>query len=522
MTPVRLPGRLLAAEVPVPSGVAVSTTLADLVAQLEGARLVGANPSDPSSVVLSDATHDSRQAVVGTLFCAMVGAQTDGHAHAADAIARGASALLVERELDVPVPQVKVPDSRVATGPAAALVHGNPTRSMRVVGVTGTNGKTTTTYLLEHAFAAAGLGTGVIGTIEARVHGEALAGVRTTPEGTDLQRLLRTMADRGVDAVAMEASSHGLAMHRVDGIDFDVAVHLNLTQDHLDFHPDMESYFLAKARLFTLAKRGVVCVEDAWGRRMAKESPVEVVTFGRPTRWGDHAPDWALVDLETTTEGTTFRLLASDREMALSTRLIGDVNAVNAAAAWLAATAAGVDDDVAAAGVAACPGVPGRLESVANDLGITVLVDYAHTPDAITQVVRIARGIAPADAQVIVVVGCGGDRDRAKRGPMGAAAAAADLAVLTSDNPRSEDPEDILDTMMAGALDAKVQGEVVREVDRRVAIGLALARAARGDVVVIAGKGHETGQTFADRTVPFDDRQVAMDVLAGHVGEDGR
>lgn len=500
----------------------MSSTVADVVARLAGARLVPPSASDDAAgaVVLLDATHDSRAVAPGTLFCAIRGARADGHDHAAAAVAAGASAVLVERVVEgLDVPQVVVPDSRAATGPAAAVVQGTPSDDLVVIGTTGTNGKTTTSYLVEHAVAAAGRGTGVIGTIEARIHGQRLPGVRTTPEGTDLQRLLRTMHDRGVDVVAMEASSHGLALHRVDGIRFAVAVFLNLTQDHLDFHADMEDYFRAKARLFTpeLAARGVVCVEDEWGRRLATElARVPVTTFGRADRVDD--ADWVLADLRTRPDGTTFELHGPDEVRTLRTRLAGDVNALNAAAAWLAAVEAGIDPDDAATGIEACPGVPGRLEVVpGGPAGPTVLVDYAHTPDAVEQAIRIVRDLTSDAGRVVVVLGCGGDRDRAKRGPMGAAAAAADVAVLTSDNPRSEDPEDILDAMEAGAREALAAGagaELHREVDREAAIALAVGVARAGDVVLVAGKGHETGQSFADHTVPFDDREVAARLLA--------
>ncbi len=504
----------------------MSSTVAALAARLDGVSVRGGR--DAGDVVLLDATHDSRAVAPGTLFCAIPGAVTDGHDHAAKAVEAGAAALLVERFLDdLDVPQLRVTDSRAATGPAAALVHGEPSSDLQVIGTTGTNGKTTTSYLLEHAAAAGGRGTGVIGTIEARVHGQRLPGVRTTPEGPDLQRLLRTMHDRGVDVVAMEASSHGLALHRVDGIRFDVAVFLNLTQDHLDFHPDMDDYFRAKARLFTpaLARTGVVCVEDDWGRRLATtDAQIPVLTFGRADRVGPDGADWILEDLDTRPDGTDFTLRGPDGTHALRTRLAGDVNAVNAAAAWLAAVTAGIRPDDATAGIAACPGVPGRLEVVPSGVDApTVLVDYAHTPDAVAQAVRITRGLAGKAARVVVVLGCGGDRDRAKRGPMGAAAASADVAVLTSDNPRSEDPEAILDAMEAGAREAIGAGASAalhRVTDREAAIALALEQARPGDLVLIAGKGHETGQSFADQTVPFDDREVAARLLAARVGGD--
>ncbi len=501
----------------------VPCTVADLVLRLDGAEGRG-------QATLSDATHDSRTAGPGVLFCAIRGATTDGHEHAAAAVDRGASALLVDHWLDeLEVAQVRVPDTRAATGPAASVVHDDPSHELLVVGVTGTNGKTTTSYLLEHAFAAAGLGSGVIGTIEARIHGERVPGVRTTPEGTDLQRLLRRMHDRGVDAVAMEASSHGLSLHRVDGIRFAVAVFLNLTQDHLDFHADMEDYFRAKARLFTpaLSRRGVVCVEDEWGRRLARESGVPVTTLARTGTHGDVVPDWRIENLEVGPAGSIFDLVARDGDTHhVTTSLVGDVNAVNAAAAWLAAVTAGVGPDEATAGIAACPGVPGRMQVVpgSDDAGRpTVLVDYAHTPDAVEQAIRITRGLT--SGRVVVVLGCGGDRDRGKRAPMGAATTRADVAVLTSDNPRSEDPAIILDAMEAGAREALAAGassEVLREPDREAAIALAIGRAGEGDIVLVAGKGHETGQAFADRTVPFDDVEVAGRLLADAGGQAGR
>ncbi|MBW3562426.1 MAG: UDP-N-acetylmuramoyl-L-alanyl-D-glutamate--2,6-diaminopimelate ligase [Actinobacteria bacterium] len=456
-----------------------------------------------------DATHDSRQVEPGSLYCTIPGETVDGHRFAGEALERGASALLVERPLDVDGPQLEVASVRRALGPVAAAVHGRPSERLIVVGVTGTNGKTTTAYLLEAALGAGGIGTGVIGTIETRIHGIAQPGVRTTPEATDLQRLLARMEVRGVGAVAMEVSSHGLDQHRVDGTAFDVAVFTNLSQDHLDYHGTLERYFAAKARFFDgeLAARGVVCTDDEWGRRIAEESAVPVTTYGRRVD-----ADARVVDITTTLEGTRCRIVMVDQEIDLRTRLVGSHNALNAAAAWLAATRAGVDPAAARTGIDACRGVPGRLEPV--DLGqpFAVLVDYAHTPDALDNAIRVCRDLASDGGRIHVVVGCGGDRDRVKRPAMGRIAAGADHAVLTSDNPRSEDPEDILQEVVAGAHQVS-GGQVDAVVDRREAIRRAVSAAVAGDVVLIAGKGHETGQEFADHTIPFDDREVAAEAL---------
>ena len=483
----------------------MTITLSDLAAVLPQAEVRG-------EAELSDATHDSLQAGPGTLFCAIVGQVADGHDHAEQAVAHGASALLVERWLDIDVPQLRVSDSRAATGPAAAAIHDHPSMALTVVGITGTNGKTTTAYLVEGAFAAAGQGTGLIGTVETRIHGRAQPGVRTTPEGPDVQRLFAAMRDRGVEGVAMEVSSHGLELHRTDGTHFAVVVFTNLSQDHLDFHPDMEAYFAAKARLFTeeFADRAVVVVDDDWGKRLATMQGIDTITVGRS---GD--ADVRIDTVRTALDGGRADLVgeAVGGSVSISTQLVGDFNVVNAATAVVTAVRAGVPMAAAVDGVAACPGAPGRLERVAGDDGLTVLVDYAHTPDAVERVVATLRPLVTS-GRIIVVLGAGGDRDRAKRPLMGAAAARADVAVLTSDNPRSEDPQAILDAVTAGARQAGTAAEIVVEIDRQRAIDLALDRAMPGDVVVIAGKGHETYQELATGRVDFDDRRIAADLLA--------
>lgn len=476
-------------------------------------------------VEVRDASHDSRQIDHDWLFCAITGQHHDGHDHAGDAQAAGASALLVERWLPLEIAQLKVPSVRHAVGLAASVIHGRPSEELAVVGLTGTNGKTTIAYLLEAAAAADGYGTGVIGTIEARIHGERLPGVRTTPEGTDLQRLLRHMSDRGVELVAMEVSSHGLDLHRVDGTRFRVGVFTNLSQDHLDWHGTMDAYFAAKARLFSLAEQAVVVIDDSWGRRVAEGATIPVTTLGRASD-----AEVRIIEQELTVEGGRARvrfggtiardLLGEPVEVEVSTHLPGDFNLLNAVTAVVTAVRAGVDLDAALAGVAACEGAPGRLERVPAPDGMRVFVDYAHTPEAVSAVLRTLRQTMPTDARLIVVLGAGGERDQGKRPGMGAAATLADVAVLTSDNPRSEDPQRILEAIVGGARDALASRpgsgcELVVELDRRRAIERAIERAAPSDVIVIAGKGHETTQQIGERTISFDDRRVAAEILAG-------
>ncbi|MGZ4146167.1 MAG: UDP-N-acetylmuramoyl-L-alanyl-D-glutamate--2,6-diaminopimelate ligase [Actinomycetota bacterium] len=455
-----------------------------------------------ASVRVSDVVVRSSDARPGALFACIPGANTDGHAFAGDAAERGAAALLVERWVDAPVPQLRVPSVRVAIGPVAAEVFGRPADRMTVVGVTGTNGKTTTTYLLESVFRAAGRRPGVIGTTGVHIDGEVTPFPRTTPEAPDLHRLFARMEDAGVDAVAMEVSSHGLDQHRVDGVRYACAVFTNLSQDHLDYHPTMQAYLAAKARLFTreMSAAGVVNADSPEGRSIAAPG-LPTVTYAV-----DAEADVRARDVVTTAEGIRFTVDGT----LVGSRLRGRFNVENCLAAFAAARVVGIDDDVVARGIAALRGVPGRLETVEEGQDFLVIVDYAHTPDGIRNVLRAARPLARG--RVIIVFGCGGDRDRAKRPLMGEAATSmADLSIVTSDNPRSEDPLAIIAAIEPGARAGGNPYEV--ESDRRAAIARAVELAEPGDVVVIAGKGHETGQEFADRTIPFDDRLVAADAL---------
>jgi UDP-N-acetylmuramoyl-L-alanyl-D-glutamate--2,6-diaminopimelate ligase len=465
-------------------------------------------------------THDSRLVRPGDLYVARAGEHTHGIDHVAEALAAGAVAVLTDRESASRATEagavVVVPDPRGAMGPAAAWTYGDPAASMVVLGVTGTNGKTTTSYLVESGLRAAGRRTGLVGTIETRIDGETVPSAHTTPEATDLHALLALMRERGVDVVVMEVSSHALALGRVDGVVFDVAAFTNLSQDHLDFHQDMERYFEAKAVLFRPDRsvRGIVNVDDEWGIRLADEASVPVMTTGASA-----SAMWRRYDAVPASAdelGSVQLAGPGDAAVAVSCRLLGSVNLVNAAMAYLMLVTAGVDDEPARAGVASLTAVPGRLEPVAAGQRFLALVDYAHTPGAVSAMLADARLLADPGARVLVVLGCGGDRDRDKRPLMGAAAATgADLAVFTNDNPRSEDPAEILAAMQRGV---PAGSRILVEPDRARAIDVAVGLAKPGDVLVVAGKGHEQGQETAGVVVPFDDRVVLHDALLAHLG----
>jgi UDP-N-acetylmuramoyl-L-alanyl-D-glutamate--2,6-diaminopimelate ligase len=436
-------------------------------------------------VELSDLAYDARAVTAGAAFFCVRGAHADGHDFAGDAVAAGAATLVVERPLDLPVPQVVVVDTRAAMAPAADEFFGRPTETLEVAGVTGTNGKTTTAVLLFAILAAAGRRPGLVGTIEARVGGERRGVKRTTPEAIDLQRLFREMLDSGDRSAAIEASSHASALHRLDRVRFAALVFTNLSHEHLDFHADMEDYFQAKRRLFLEGSPpAAVNVGDEYGRRLAAELP-DALTFGfaDDAAVGPSALDG--VDL----------------------KLRGRFNAENALGALAAARLLGIDDDVSARGLESVRGVPGRFETIDEGQPFTVIVDYAHKPVALETLLRTARELATG--RVLCVFGCGGDRDREKRPQMGRIASElAEVVIVTTDNPRSEDPQAIIDAIVAGAV-----GDVEVEPDRAAAIARAIESARDGDVVLIAGKGAEQGQELADRTIPFDDRESAREAL---------
>ncbi len=434
----------------------------------------------------------------GTLYCCLRGALHDGHDHAAEARASGAVAFLCERDLGAAAggaPQLVVPpgEGRRAMALAACVVERDPARSLATVGVTGTNGKTTTTHLLVSILSAAGYEAGLVGT---------LSGQRTTPEANELQRRLAAAAAAARSAgrpgaVAMEVTSHALVQHRVDGYVHDVAVFTNLSQDHLDYHGTMEAYFEAKASLFTPehARRGVVNADDAYGRRLLERHGIETSPFSLADAGG----------LSLSADESRFVLRGQEVRLGL----IGLFNVENALAAAAAARALGVDDAVVAEGLSRAPTVPGRLEPVENALGLRVLVDYAHTPDGLSQACAAVRDLLGEHSRLLVVFGAGGDRDHDKRPLMGSAvSAAADVAVVTTDNPRHEDPEEIMAAVARGCTGP---AELRLEADRRVAIGLALSLAGPGDLVLVAGKGHETTQQVGDEFHSFDDRLVVAE-----------
>ncbi|MFF9812753.1 UDP-N-acetylmuramoyl-L-alanyl-D-glutamate--2,6-diaminopimelate ligase [Streptomyces sp. NPDC014006] len=488
-----------------------ATPLADLADQL------GIQQPE-SAAAVTGITHDSRAVRPGDLYAALPGARAHGADFVSQAASLGAAAVLTdptgaERAAATGLPVLVVDDPRGRMGELAATLYGHPGRDLLQIGITGTSGKTTTAYLVEGGLKTA-RATGLIGTVEMRIGDERIKSERTTPEATDLQALFAVMRERGVEAVAMEVSSHALVLGRVDGCVFDVAVFTNLSPEHMEFHSDMEDYFRAKAQLFTpkRSKRGVVNLDDDYGRRLAKEATVPVVTYSAE---GHPDADWRAEDVEVGTMDSTFTVVGPDgRRLRAKSPLPGPFNVANTLAAVVALATAGLDPQAAADGIAAVPGVPGRLERVDAGQPYLAVVDYAHKTDAVESVLKALRKVTKG--RLHVVLGCGGDRDKTKRAPMGAAMARlADTAVLTSDNPRSEDPLAILATMLQGAasVPAHERGEVVLFEDRAAAIAAAVDRAQPGDTVLVAGKGHEQGQDIAGVVRPFDDRQVLREAI---------
>ncbi|WTB16979.1 UDP-N-acetylmuramoyl-L-alanyl-D-glutamate--2,6-diaminopimelate ligase [Streptomyces sp. NBC_00829] len=482
------------------------TPLGELAAHL-GAQSPG--PGEATGI-----THDSRAVRPGDVYAALPGARFHGADFAAQAADLGAAAILTdpagaERAAETGLPVLVTDNPRGRMGELAAEIYGHPGDGLLQIGITGTSGKTTSAYLVEGGLRAAGHSTGLIGTVEMRIGDERIKSERTTPEATDLQALFAVMRERGVQSVAMEVSSHALVLGRVDGCVFDVAVFNNLSPEHMEFHSDMEDYFQAKAQLFTprRSKLGVLNFDDEYGRRLIKEASVPVTTFSAE---GHPDADWRAENVEISAVGSTFTAVGPGGErISAEAPLPGPFNVANTLAAIVTLAVAGIAPQTAADGIAAVPGVPGRLERVDAGQPYLAVVDYAHKTDAVESVLRSLRKVT--EGRVHIVLGCGGDRDRTKRGPMGAAAARlADTAVLTSDNPRSEDPLAILAAMLAGAAEVPIheRGDVLVEADRAAAIAAAVARAQPGDTVLVAGKGHEQGQDIAGVVRPFDDRQV--------------
>jgi UDP-N-acetylmuramoyl-L-alanyl-D-glutamate--2,6-diaminopimelate ligase len=486
------------------------TLLSNLVAAVGD--LVMDVRGDPSTVVAGVA-FDSRRVHSNELFVCIPGTVADGHEFADEAVRAGATSLCVTHVLPIDVPQVVVGNARKAMARMAAAFFGHPAEELMFLGVTGTNGKTTTAFLLESILIAEGRRSGLIGTIETHLGDERRPGVRTTPESVDLQRLLREMRVRDVDAVAMEVTSHGLVLERVEGIRFRSAAFTNLSQDHLDFHSGMDDYFEAKRSLFRPERldRGAVNVDDEHGRMLVESSDVPTITFGLAADADVRATEIAMG-----TSGTTFTITTPKGDAKIRSHLAGDFNVYNNLAAAATALQAGIGLESIEIGLSSLASVPGRFESIDRGQPFAVIVDYAHTPEALDNVLRSARAMADrTGGKVTCVFGCGGDRDRGKRPLMGAIAAQqADRVIVTSDNPRSERPQAIIDEILEGLLAHAPHGPDHVLPDRREAISVAIEHAGAGDVVVIAGKGHESGQEFADRTVPFDDRVVAGDALS--------
>jgi UDP-N-acetylmuramoyl-L-alanyl-D-glutamate--2,6-diaminopimelate ligase len=480
--------------------------LRDLIPNLDKPAVSGSLDTE-----ITGLAYDSRKVGPGIAFVALRGSSADGHAFIPKAIALGASAIIAEQAPadDVSVPWVHVRHSRIALAQAAAALHGHPAKSLTIAGVTGTNGKTTTAFLMHHLFNTAQKRSGLLGTVFYDLgNGGRLPATHTTPESLEIQGLLATMRDNGCRACAMEVSSHALDQDRVFGLPFAAAVFTNLTQDHLDYHGTMEKYFEAKVRLFEITAESsprsalIINGDDAWGRKLVERFQ----HTGRVTRFGFGVHnEFRAINVRYDLTGTTFELEAKGRSFLVRSPLIGDFNVYNALGALAAAHGVGLNLREAVKSLQNAPQVPGRMERVSENSRFQVFVDYAHTPDGLENALRTARALRPR--RLITVFGCGGDRDRTKRPKMAAAAeAGSDICVLTSDNPRTEDPEQILNDAKAGF--ARPQKHAIIA-DRREAIRAALENAWEGDLVLIAGKGHEDYQDIQGKKHPFDDRKIA-------------
>lgn len=475
--------------------------------------------SGPSDTDGTDVTHDSRQVREGTLFAAIKGATVDGHRFIDDVMRRGASGVI--SEYDPPEgfggAWLKVADARVALAKAASIINGDPSHKLDLVGVTGTNGKTTTTYLCYALAEAAGVKPAMLTTVEYRIGEKSEEAIRTTPEASDTNRFLKEAVHAGCRFAAMEASSQAIDLHRCDWLRFRVAIFTNLTQDHLDYHGTMENYFDAKKKLFDgrLGERpgvSVINIDDDWGAKLAEELRTDGQRVSTISQHTDSGADLIAKDVEVSLlSGTSFKLRTKDGERQIGSPLVGRPHVYNMLTATAAALELGYSLDSIVTGLAKCVGAPGRFERVVHDGDFAVVVDYAHTDDALLNTLKTARPLA--NGRVITVFGCGGDRDKTKREPMGRVAGEnSDVVFITSDNPRTEDPLKIIEAIEFGV---KATNKDFRSVsDRRLAIREAIKEAKAGDVVIIAGKGHENYQIIGNEKFPFDDREVAAEAIA--------
>ncbi len=465
-------------------------------------RLIGAGDTPIQKI-----GYNSRNTAPGELFCCVVGTFSDGHDYAAQAAAAGAVALVVERELDIDLPQLVVPNTRIAMAEMAAAFYGDPSKEMTMVGVTGTNGKTSTTYMIKAIAESAGAKVGLIGTIRNLVAERVIETERTTPESVDLQRILREMKDEGVTLVVMEVSSHSLDQHRVHGIEFDIGVFTNLTHDHLDYHKTVENYLAAKKKLFAQSKRAVLNADDPHFEDMAEGLAIPVTTFGVREQ-----ADFFAADIDIAPRGVQFELRADGKTTQLNIGIPGLFSVFNALAAAAAASLIGYSNEAIKRGLEHMKSVSGRLEPLPTyGREFTVLLDYAHAPDALENVLTTIRGFAKA--RIITLFGCGGDRDHAKRPIMGEIAGRySDFLVVTSDNPRSEDPYCIIDSIMEGVMKSGCAYVVIE--DRYDAIKFALEHAKKGDIVLLAGKGHENYQEVSGSKRHFDEKEIVAELLS--------
>lgn len=476
--------------------------LLDLLSEVEVLRLSG-----DGGVQVTGVAYDSRKVKPGDVFVCIKGYKTDGHNYVADALAAGAAAIVAQDEIGASVPVAYVNDTRIALARIANSFFGKSSEKLKLIGVTGTNGKTTVTYLIKTILEHAGKKVGLIGTNQNMIGEKVIPAVHTTPEAPELYALLDSMVKEGVEYVVMEVSSHALDLHRVEGCRFETAVFINLTQDHLDFHSDMESYYIAKRRLFSMCKNAVINIDDAYGRRLAAEAPCDCMTYAI-----EEKADLQASDIKISVRGVTFLVKTKNATVPIRLGIPGRFSVYNAVAAMGASLSLGFDTDDVTKGLVIAKGVKGRVEVVNTGREYTVIIDYAHTPDGLKNIISTVREFARG--RVVTLFGCGGDRDKAKRPLMGEVAGQlSDFCIVTSDNPRSEKPSAIIEDILAG-LDPTGCKYVVIE-NRRDAIRYALTHAEPDDIVILAGKGHETYQILADKTIEFDERKIIAEILDG-------